>query len=260
LDNEKKDCEQTALGGVVIRGTVYTIGQAMSAANISIVPAGIGTAPSAMNHVGTTGSIIRYGSIDKTEVVINYQRAYWEIGMQLLKKCNIGSLRADTMDAIITNLYIGLLKLFGMHWRPEDKQLYNVQRERILKSRFPAGKPSSDELKAFNAEYPSTKKNYTFPLYTLVLAGYVLAKGWNLAEVDGGELLEGFKRLNNYFTAISRHFEAKKVADAVQMALEQLSDYVNTTKGIVRWFMGEYYGNVPEHAKEQFKEIFEDEF
>jgi hypothetical protein len=239
------------------RGTSFTVARAMSLADIAVIPAGIATAPSAIDSwVAVVSSPA--SKIDRpiTEVIINYQRTYWEVGMDLLRKARTAVVRPDVVDAAITNLYIGLIKLFGMHWTPADKQRYNSERDRICLQRFQGRALAPTEQDVFDSEYPPTAKDYTFSLYTMVKVGYVLAKGWDLSIVDGGSLMDRFKRLNSYFTDLSRHFEHKKIQAAVSLALSDLEIHVQTVMDVVRWFMGMFYGTVPDHAKTQFREIF----
>lgn len=243
--------------GIVRQGTSFTVARAMSVADISVIPAGLGTAPSAIDAwIAVAPSTGSETARPIAEVIINYQRTYWEVGMDLLRKARSAAVRPDIVDAAITNLYIGLIKLFGMHWTPEDKQRYNRERDSIYLRRFKEGIVEPREQEAFDAEYPPTSSDYTFSLYTMVKSGYVLAKGWDLSKVDGGSLMDRFKRLNSYFTDLSRHFEQKKVRAAVSFALSDLEAYVQTVMDVIRWFMGMFYGTVPDHARTQFAEIF----
>jgi hypothetical protein len=241
----------------VRQGTSFTVARAMSIADISVIPAGLATAPSAIDSwVEVAPSTTPPVSRPITEVIINYQRTYWEVGMDLLRKAHTAVVRPDIVDAAITNLYIGLIKLFGMHWTPTDKQRYNSERDRIYLQRFKGRAVEQTEQDVFDSEYPPTAKDYTFTLYTMVRAGYVLAKGWDISRVDGGSLMNRFKRLNSYFTDLSRHFEQKKVEAAVSLALSDLDVHVQTVMDVIRWFMGMFYGTIPDYAKTQFRDIF----
>ena len=249
--------EQNLPTGFIRQGTVFVPAQAMSLADISVIPASMATASYVSEQVVSEAQGSSHsGKGAIPEVIINYQRTYWEIGMGLYQKTHRETFRPDVMDAAITNLYIGLIKLFGMHWTPEDKQRYSEKRNQIYRDRFPTAPVNQDEQEKFDSEYPKTEKDYTFPLYTMIKAGFPLAKGWDLTEVDDGALMMNFKRLNSYFTDLSRHFEEKKVPAAVTLALSDLDQYVDTVRKIVRWFMIKFYGSVPEHARSQYCEVF----
>jgi len=244
-------------GGLSTVQVGYLPARAMSLADISVIAAVMATAGTVMDAtISETASTQSSSATSKLEIIINYQRAYWEVGMDLYRKCRESVPRPDIMDAAITNLYIGLIKLFGMHWTPEDKHRYNQQRDMLHTERFAGASINKEDEARFASEYPQTDKDYTFPLYTMIKVGYVLAKDWNLADVDDGIVLANFKRLNNYFTNISRHFEAKKIDTAVQTAMAELDLYVDTVRRIVRWFMQKFYGNVPGEAKTQFEQVF----
>ncbi len=193
------------------------------------------------------------------EVVFNYQRTYWEVAEALYETIEEIGPRLDLLDVIATNLCMGLVKLFGMHWTPEVKQKYNNERDRLLTDRFQARSPTDRELKDFTKEYPETKKGGTFTLYTMVRVGYVLGKSWDLRD-DDNELYCRFRKLNAYYTDISKHFERKKVDKAVAAVQKDIQEYMDTTKAVFRWFMAKFYGEIPAHAKKHYHDIFREDF
>ena len=72
--------------------------------------------------------------------------------------------------------------------------------------------------------------------------------------------MANFKRFNNYFTDISRHFEARKFGTAVRAGNSDLDLFVDTIRSIVRWLMQKFYGDMPSEAKDQYEQVFETPF
>jgi hypothetical protein len=191
---------------------------------------------------------------------VSFARSYFEAAMRTYQQAKSAQMPVpNLLQEVLTSLNLGLSNLFGNQWRDIDKQAYSDTRQ-LLILEFLKNKPSKAKVAAFKAKYPKVQKHRTFALSTLVGSAYPLGKGWSLCN-ELPETYAGLMKLYDYCKDVAEHTEREKAPVALSLTVAAVEEHLRMAKRTIAWFLQHFYeGNVPEHARAQFREVFGEDF